>query len=165
LPLPQEQLTTSGTLAGSPPGARSHWKPSWIHQGFQWLIAPGGDPASAPDVVNCSWGNGNGFLTTFQADLQALWAAGILAIFSAGNSGPGEGTVNSPASLPGAFAVGATDSSEQVAYFSSRGPSPWGEIRPHVVAPGVSILSSTPGGAYDGLSGTDGRSARLWYRL
>ena len=127
---------------------------SWIHQGFQWLLAPGGDPASAPDGVNCSWGNGNGFLTTFQADLQALRAAGTLAVFSAGNSGPGEGTVNSPASLPGAFAVGATDSSEQVAYFSSRGPSPWGEIRPHVVAPGVSILSSTPGGAYDGLSGT-----------
>lgn len=29
---------------------------SWIHAGFQWLLAPEGDPSLAPDVVNCSWG-------------------------------------------------------------------------------------------------------------
>jgi hypothetical protein len=27
---PQELLTTSGALAGSPPGASIHWKPSWM---------------------------------------------------------------------------------------------------------------------------------------
>ncbi len=27
---------------------------SWIHAGFQWLLAPGGDPGLAPDVVNNS---------------------------------------------------------------------------------------------------------------
>jgi hypothetical protein len=27
---PHELLTTSGALAGSPPGASIHWKPSWM---------------------------------------------------------------------------------------------------------------------------------------
>lgn len=127
---------------------------SWVHAGFQWLLAPGGDPAWAPDVVNCSWGNDNGFLTTFQLDLRALRAADVFPVFSSGNNGSGEGTVASPASLPEAFAVGATDVDDELAGFSSRGPSPWGEIRPHVVAPGVDVRSSLPGGAYDLSNGT-----------
>lgn len=127
---------------------------SWIHAGFQWLLAPGGDPTKAPDVVNCSWGSEDGYLTTFQTDLQALRAAGILPVFANGNDGPGQGTVGSPASLPEAFAVGATDLYDQVATFSSRGPSPWGEVRPHVAAPGVQVRSSLPGGLYGSWSGT-----------
>jgi uncharacterized repeat protein (TIGR01451 family) len=127
---------------------------SWIHAGFQWLMAPGGDPARAPDVVNCSWGNDNGAVTTFLPDLQAIRAAGIVPVFSNGNNGPQAGTVGSPASLPGAFGVGASDDQDRVAYFSSRGPSPWGAIRPHVVAPGVEVRSSLPGGIYGEARGT-----------
>lgn len=127
---------------------------SWIHAGFQWLLAPGGDPAKAPDVVNCSWGSNDGLDTTFRDDLRALQAAGIFPVFASGNSGPDSGTVGSPASLPEAFAVGATNEYDEVAYFSSRGPSPWGEIRPHVVAPGVAVRSSLPGGLYGRMNGT-----------
>jgi subtilisin family serine protease len=75
-------------------------------------------------------------------------------IFSAGNTGPTLRTVGSPASLPGALAVGASDQDDEVAGFSSRGPSPWGEIRPHLVAPGVNVFSTLPGGAYGELQGT-----------
>ncbi len=127
---------------------------SWIHAGLQWLLAPGGNPDMAPDVVNCSWGSDNGYLTTFQSDLRALRATGIFVVFSNGNNGPGAVTVGSPASMPGAFAVGATDQYDQVAYFSSRGPSPWEEIRPHVAAPGVNVRSSMPGGGYGLKQGT-----------
>ncbi|NLE44744.1 MAG: S8 family serine peptidase [Chloroflexi bacterium] len=127
---------------------------SWIHAGFQWLLAPGGDPANAPDVVNCSWGSDIGALTVFQDDLIALRAAGIVPIFSSGNAGPASGTVGSPASLPQALAVGALDENDAVATFSSRGPSPWDEIRPHVTAPGVNIRSSLPGGVYGQSNGT-----------
>lgn len=127
---------------------------SWIHAGFQWLLAPGGDPAKAPDAVNCSWGDENAASTVFQDDIRALRAAGIFVAFANGNRGPGPGTVISPASLPEAFAVGATDPYDNVAYFSSRGPSPWGEVRPHVVAPGVSVRSALPGGIYGSMSGT-----------
>ncbi len=127
---------------------------SWIHAGFQWVLAPAGDPSQAPDVVNCSWGNDNGGMTTFQPDVLALRAAGILAVFSNGNNGPEVGTVGSPASLLGALAVGATDPEDEAANFSSRGPSPWGEVRPHVAAPGVDVRSSLPGGVYGLKNGT-----------
>jgi bacillopeptidase F len=50
--------------------------------------------------------------------------------------------------------VGAVDETDWIASFSSRGPSPWGELKPQVVAPGVSILSSIPGGGYAQYRGT-----------
>ena len=160
---------TLGTIVGQDcigvaPGARwiavkvlnnqGYGYDSWIHEGFQWVLAPGGDPSKAPDVVNSSWSNNNGSLTTFQPDLQALRAAGIFAVFANGNNGPDESTVGSPAALPEAFAAGATDSDDEVATFSSRGPSSWGEVRPHVAAPGVNVRSSLPGGAYGLMNGT-----------
>ncbi|MCB0193302.1 MAG: S8 family serine peptidase [Anaerolineae bacterium] len=127
---------------------------SWIHDAFQWIIAPNGDPTLAPDVVNNSWSNDNGLVTEFQADIQALNTAGIFLVFSAGNNGPDSETVGSPASLDGAFAVGATDINDEVALFSSRGPSPWGKTKPEVSAPGKDILSTLPGGVYGTFSGT-----------
>ena len=125
-----------------------------IHAGFQWLLAPGGDSALAPDVVICSWGAPNPSNAEFQPDIAALEAAGIFPIFAAGNEGPRPETLRAPASLPGVFAVGASDLYEQVATFSSRGPSPWGEVKPYVVAPGVATRSAAPGGTYASYQGT-----------
>lgn len=127
---------------------------SWIHAGFQWLLAPGGNPALAPDLVNCSWSSSYSASRVFENDVALLKAAGILPIFAAGNSGPEVGSVGSPASLPGVFAVGATDADDDVPYFSGRGPSPWGEVKPYVVAPGVDVLSAVPGGVYQAWQGT-----------
>ncbi len=127
---------------------------SWIHAGFQWLLAPGGDPALAPDVVNASWGATQSRRDVFAEDIAALHAAGILTVFAAGNRGPRAGSVGSPASNPGVFAVGAHDPDSDVAFFSGRGPSPWGEIKPYAVAPGVNVLSAQPGGVYGNLNGT-----------
>lgn len=127
---------------------------SWLHQAFQWVLAPNGDPALAPDVVNNSWGNNFGASTEFAEDVQALLTAGIFPVFSAGNNGPEAATVSSPGSLTSAFAVGATTIDDEIANFSSRGPSPWGEIKPEVSAPGQDVRSSLPGGAYGELDGT-----------
>lgn len=127
---------------------------SWLHLAFQWMLAPNGNPALAPDVVNNSWGSDNGFSTEFKADIDLLRAAGIFPVFSAGNNGPGSGTVGSPASSDNAFAVGATTSGDEIAVFSSRGPSPWGEIKPQVSAPGVDVRSALPGGTYGSYNGT-----------
>lgn len=127
---------------------------SWIHAGFQWLLAPGGNPALAPDVVNNSWSSTVSSSTVFAEDIALLQAAGIVPLFAAGNSGPSSGSIGSPASNPGIFAIGASDPDDEVAYFSSRGPSPWGEVKPHIVAPGVNVLSSVPGGVYALSNGT-----------
>jgi len=127
---------------------------SWLHASFEWVLAPAGDPDLAPDVVNCSWGSEQAADETFRLDIRALRAANIFPVFSVGNKGPYPATLLSPASYPESFAVGATDQQDALANFSSRGPSPWGEIKPEVVAPGVNIRSSLPGGGYGRDSGT-----------
>ncbi|MGB9586048.1 MAG: S8 family serine peptidase, partial [Anaerolineales bacterium] len=127
---------------------------SWLHAAFQWIIAPDGNPSLAPDIVNNSWGSENGGDARFRDDIKALRAAGILPIFSAGNTGPSIGSINSPASYPESIAVGAVDSAKLPTTFSSRGPSYWNEIKPDLSAPGVNILSSYPGGGYVKMDGT-----------
>lgn len=127
---------------------------SWLHAAFQWILAPNGNPALAPDVVNNSWGTTIGSSTEFQTDIQALISAGIYPVFSAGNSGPDGGTITSPGSLDIVLAVGATDINDDIALFSSRGPSPWGKLKPDISAPGKDVRSTLPGGAYGLLSGT-----------
>lgn len=147
-----------------------------LHSAFQWCLAPtdrngqNADPSLAPDIINNSWGDKNGALEVFRDDVRALRAAGILAVFSAGNDGPGDATVGSPASYPEAFAVGATTSTDGIAAFSSRGPSPVdGGLKPNVSAPGASIYSTISGGSYGYNSGTSmaaphvsGLAALLW---
>ncbi len=127
---------------------------SWIHDAFEWIMAPEGDPALAPDIVNNSWGSEEGANEAFRQDVRALIAAGILPIFAAGNNGPRPGSVNSPASYPEALAVAALDAEGQVTTFSARGPSPWGDVKPEVAAPGARVLSAFPGGGWAEGTGT-----------
>ena len=129
---------------------------STIHQGFQWLLDPDGNPDTddAPDVVNNSWaldGSVNQCVTEFKEDIQALRASGISVVFAAGNSGPYRSSSLSPANYPESFAVGAVDETFKIASFSSRGPSVCdGGTFPEVVAPGASIRTSdlTFGGVF-----------------
>lgn len=131
-----------------------------IHQGFQWLLDPDGNPNTndAPDVINNSWSfSAPGCYLDFEPDLQALRAAGILPIFAAGNGGPNAGTSYSPANNPSAFAVGAINNSSSIYGLSSRGPTTCGGstgVFPEVVAPGVNINTADLGGFYTTASGT-----------
>ncbi len=134
---------------------------SAIHLAFQWVLDPDGNPATAdaPQVVNNSWSfSSPGCDLTFQPDINALVAAGITPVFAAGNFGPNGSTGASPGNNPGAFAVGATDNSDIIASFSSRGPTscglPSSTTYPAVVAPGVAINTSDLFGLYTTESGT-----------
>jgi subtilase family serine protease/subtilisin family serine protease len=154
-----------GTSIGVAPGAKWIAAKAWsdeglglvsaFHQIFEWFLAPGGDPANAPDVVNASWAFAEpGCIQEFLADVQALKAAGIFVSFAAGNDGPEAGSVRSPATYADSFAVGATDVTDEIGFFSARGPSVCdGTVKPNVSAPGVDVLSAVPGG-YAAFSGT-----------
>ena len=162
--------TAGGTAIGVAPGAT--WiaakifndagaaTTSGIHAAFQWILDPDGNPttADAPDVVNNSWDSSvPGCDYTFQPDLQAVRAAGILPVFAGGNGGPGSATSFSPANLPEALAVGSTDDSDLIAASSSRGPASCSgsiDVFPDVVAPGVGIHTADRYGLYTDLSGT-----------
>lgn len=126
-----------------------------ILMAMQWMQAPtdlagaNPDPTKAPDVVVASLGD-TCENEIYRAALQSWRAAGILGVFSGGNTS----FVPKPACYPEAVAVGATDANDNVPSWSGHGPSTYGEIKPDLVAPGVSIRSTIPGNGYQFLSGT-----------
>jgi subtilisin family serine protease len=139
---------------------------------YQWFLAPtdvnneNPDPSLSPDVINNSWGcpewEGCTDPDILVTAVEAVRAAGIVSVHSAGNDGYSEpggcGTVNTPAAIYDAsFTVGNTDDSDRVAGNSSRGPvvvDGSGRLKPDIVAPGTGIRSSYTGGSYQELSGT-----------
>jgi hypothetical protein len=141
--------------------------PATYTECFQWFAAPtdgngmNPDPTKAPDVINNSWGcpafEGCS-ADTLQTVIENVRAAGIVVVASAGNDGPSCGTVRDPPPLYDAsFSVGATDSTDTIASFSSRGPvtvDGSNRRKPDVVAPGLSVRSAWPGGTYATASGT-----------
>lgn len=100
------------------------------------------DCSKAPDVINNSWGGGRG-QTYFEPIVKTWHEAGIIPVFSNGNSGPSCGSANSPADMSNVIAVGSTTSEDQISSFSSKGPSVNGLLKPQVSAPGSAVRSAS----------------------
>jgi subtilisin family serine protease len=129
----------------------------------QWMNCPtlpnGNTPLCemAPHIVSNSWGGGQ--QNPFYNEVINSWhASNIIPVFANGNSGPACTTVNSPAdSLAGVIGVGATTEGNEIASFSSKGPTVGGRPKPDISAPGALVRSAwhTPGtNAYNTISGT-----------
>ena len=118
----------------------------------QWILE------KKPQVVNNSWGGNRD--DSFYDDIVKKWkAAGIVPIFSSGNTGEynagGEGSIGSPGSLEDSFSVGALTKDDRLAKFSLRGPSKHtNKFKPEISAPGVNILSADYKGGYVLKTGT-----------
>ncbi|HUV31048.1 MAG TPA: S8 family serine peptidase [Acidobacteriota bacterium] len=138
-----------------------------IIQAFQWALNPDGDEGTTndvPDVILNSWGIPAGIFSpcdqTFSTVIDNVEAAGILAVFAAGNEGPAPQSLRDPADRASGplntFSVGAVSNSKIIADFSSRGPSRCdaNQKKPEVVAPGISVRSSSKDGTYTVMSGT-----------
>jgi len=144
--------------------------PSQYTECFQFLIAPypvngnpkDGDPTLAPDSINNSWicpSSEGCSVNTLRSIVNNVRAAGIFPAMAAGNSGSSCSTVSdAPAIYAASVSVGATDSNNNIASFSSRGPvtsDGSGRTKPNLSAPGVSVRGAVPGGGYQsGWSGT-----------
>lgn len=140
---------------------------SKITQAFQWLLAPGGNPANAPHIINCSWASRPEYVSDYLQweILHKLEQAGIFVVFAAGNNGfEGPG---SPASYPHTFSAGALKregDTVTAADFSSRGPVNWqgiNFIKPEITAPGMNIRSAWLKGGYTVLDGTSTAAAHV----
>lgn len=177
---------TMGTMVGSPdigvaPGAQwigcrnmesGYGMPSTYLECFEWFLNPtdlsgnSQNPSMAPDVINNSWycsaeeGCNSGNYGMLETAVENLMSAGIFVVVSAGNSGPNCGTINNPpAFFASSYDVGATDINDDIASFSSRGPtSGYGSsiLKPDISAPGVNVTSATNGSdtSYGSASGT-----------
>lgn len=180
----------SGSLIGSAPHASylllrtEDAATEYLIEEFNWVVAAEYADSSGADIISSSLG-----YTTFDnvsmdhvyADLNgvsamaskgASWAAskGILVVNSAGNwGGSSWNYIGVPADADSILATGAVDSMENLAGFSSRGPSADGRIKPDVSAQGVDVVMSSTSGAIMTGNGTSfscplisGAAACLW---
>ncbi|MBW6519255.1 MAG: S8 family serine peptidase [ANME-2 cluster archaeon] len=165
---------SGGTYRGMAPGANIVFQGLGDDAGSTYIYFPfpGGFSEVLQDAYDSgarmhsdSWGSADGgeYTSLSQETDQFVWNNKESALFiAAGNNGPGANTINSPGSAKNVITVGASenyrpskgslsDNIDQVASFSSRGPTDDGRIKPDVVAPGTYIIStrsSMPGASY-----------------
>jgi len=163
---PNAQWIAARTICSSPHTSNSI-------AAFQWAMNPdsnSGTTSDMPDAIGNSWYDPdvtNECSGIYKTTLDALEAAGIAVVFSAGNNGSGASTITKPKNINtnpvNVFCVGNIDGNQAFPYpiasSSSRGPSLCGGtgsllIKPEVSAPGTNVRSSYNGGGYTTLSGT-----------
>lgn len=179
-----------GQLIGTAPKA-SYWLlrsedavSEYIMEEYYWVNAAEFADSVGVDIINSSLGystfdnpaenhtysdmDGNTTVVTIGADMAA--AKGILVVNSAGNSGGNAWQyITAPADGDSVLTVGAVDPAGVYAYFSSKGPTADGRIKPDVTAQGQqTIVATIPSGVAGG-SGTSfsspiiaGAAACLW---
>ncbi|WP_051267513.1 S8 family serine peptidase [Nakamurella lactea] len=116
---------------------------STIIDGMEWAteqehadvvsMSLGGDPTDGSDPMS-------------QAVNNLTDSTGALFVIAAGNAGPVAGTVGTPGAAAEALTVAATDKSDKLANFSSRGPRTDGALKPDIAAPGVNIVAARAAG-------------------
>ena len=149
---------------------RGYGSPASYIECFEWFLAPtdlsgtNADPLKAPHVINNSWscpemeGCNASNWATMETVVNNLKAAGIVVVVSAGNSGSGCGTVQTPAAIfENSFSVGAVRANDTITNFSSRGPvavDGSNRMKPNIVAPGAQVRSAIRNGGYATWNGT-----------
>jgi subtilisin family serine protease len=145
----------SGTIAGNSPDLMGVAPKARLYA-VKVLDADGS--GSLSDVIKgIVWAANNGMQVAnmslgssqpsdaMQQALRYAKARGVVVVAAAGNSG---GAVGYPGAYPETIAVAASDSKDQIASFSSRGP----QVK--FIAPGVDILSAQLSGDWITMSGT-----------
>lgn len=180
-PIPLENLPTTdllgghgtfvaGVIAGS--GASSNRKYDGVAPGAKIMGLSAGDlnlsfVLSGLDyillkgqqhnvrVVNCSFSTDAVFDMNDPVNIatKMLTDRGVNVVFSAGNTGPGNATLNPYSVAPWVISVGATDHKGTLASFSSRGVFGDPMFQPSLVAPGVNIVSTRSLGLQAGILG------------
>jgi serine protease AprX len=150
---------SDGSWQGAAPGASvlsvkvASWNgatdPSAVIAGLEWIAAH--HERYGIRVVNLSYGTDSSqkyLEDPLNEAVQRLWEAGILVVAGAGNRGDGGSKIEKPGDDPFVLTVGAAHTrgtaaheDDEVAEFSSRGPTADGVAKPDLVAPGVGIVS------------------------
>lgn len=112
---------------------------SWVLAGMEWAAVD-----QHADIINMSLGNPTPSDGTdpLSAAVDRLSAeTGALFVVAAGNTGTDQ-SIGGPGAADAALTVGAVDSSDDVAWFSSQGPRVDGALKPEISAPGVDVLAA-----------------------
>jgi subtilisin family serine protease len=161
-------VAANGTLKGVAPKALlyalkvldsqgSGWS-SDIISAIEFTVDPDGDNdfSDKLDVASMSLGGEPMEDDPMVDAVENSVSLGVTFCIAAGNDGyVGAGTIGSPGISPSAITVGAVDKENIIANFSSIGPADFTLIpKPDILAPGVEIYSTVPGGQYETMSGT-----------
>ncbi|KUN21362.1 1,4-dihydropyridine esterase [Streptomyces antibioticus] len=163
----------AATLAGS--GARSGGRYKGVAPGAALLNAKvlddNGEGSDSGVIAGLEWAAGQGAQVAnlslgqedtpgedpVEAAVNALSkSTGMLTVAAAGNEGPDAGTVGSPGAAESALTVGAVDSEDRLAEFSSTGPTADNALKPDLTAPGVAIVSARAAHGHMGDPAADG---------
>ena len=153
---------SSGRFAGVAPGARllglsaGDLNLMYVLSGFDYLLEK--RVKYNVRVVNCSFSADTVFDLNDPVNVatKMLTDTGINVVFSAGNTGSGNGTMNPYAIAPWVIGVGATDATGKLADYSSRGNFGDTLQHPSLVAPGTNIISLRSAPTVTGVSGIAG---------
>ena len=156
-----------GQLVGTAPKANylllrtEQTATEYIIEEHNWVVAAEYADSLGVDMINTSLGyndfddnsqdhtyahmDGNTAMISIGADIAA--SKGILVVTSAGNDGSSAWKyINAPADADSVLCIGAVTPEENIAYFSSRGPTFDQRIKPDVCAMGMpSVVSGTNG--------------------
>jgi hypothetical protein len=113
---------------------------SWIIAAIEWSVANGAD------VISGSFGGWPETSPNEDPVVLALKEAinhGVVVVIASGNDGWGYFSTGTPGFAPDVITVGATTETDELAYFSSRGPEQLElHAKPDVVAPGTCIVAA-----------------------
>jgi serine protease AprX len=154
--------SSSGRFSGVAAGARllgmSAGDANLMHvlSGFDYLLQRAAEYNVR--VVNCSFSAATDYSADDPVNVATKMLAdrGVNVVFSAGNTGPGNGTMNPYAVAPWVISVGATDHNAKLAGYSSRGIFGDHLRHPTLVAPGTNVVSLRAPGTATGTTGLSG---------
>jgi serine protease AprX len=158
--------SSAGKFGGVAPGAKLLGLSSgdlnlmFVLSGFDYLMQRAAQYNVR--VVNCSFSANTVYDENDPVNIATKMLAdrGVNVVFSAGNSGPGNGTLNPYAAAPWVIGVGATDDRSRLANYSSRGNFGDDLQHPSIVAPGTNVVSLRAPGTVTGTSGFGGADAQ-----
>ena len=155
-----------------------------IAEEWNWVAGAEFADSAGVDIINSSLGyslfdwesenhsyqdmDGNTTISSRGADIAA--AKGILVVNSAGNSADNPWRhITAPSDADSVLCIGATWPDSTVAWFSSRGPSSDGDVKPNVSAQGVGVVFAAIDSTFATGNGTSfsaplvaGLAACLW---
>lgn len=121
---------------------------------IEWMESYGVDITSSslgystfdPPEFSYNYSDMDGKTTVVTQAVELAFRRGVMTISSAGNEGNSSWRyITAPADGINTFAIGAVNNNNEVATFSSRGPSYDGRIKPEVVTQGVGVYCAAAG--------------------
>jgi serine protease AprX len=131
---PEASLYIAKVLRANGSGSMSS-----VMAGIEWAVLE-----QEVQIINLSLGgnvscDGTDALSTLVD--EAVRQAGVVVCVAAGNEGPEARTIGSPGCARFVITIGAMTDTDQVARFSSRGPTADGRNKPDIVFPGVGVIA------------------------